>query len=185
MSRMKTVADFLRWEPYLAESQKQRLAAVECPRRFRIWDVPQDLNSLTLEGLTRLWTIKSSRDVFIAAGGALLGLSEAETLRSPLLPMLGIVNMVSRELPKIADMWDRAHGDPTADELAAGCAQLDFGIFGLADWYARRMGMTSHDEAFATPWLRVWQCAVNDERVRQYNVRLAEVQRQHYNRNTR
>jgi hypothetical protein len=38
------------------------------------------------------------------------------------------------------------------------------------------MGITDHDEAFATPWLRIWQCRKNDLEEAEYQKRLHKAQ---------
>jgi hypothetical protein len=58
----------------------------------------------------------------------------------------------------------------------AGIEKLNFGMFGLADWYARRMGISDHDEAFNTPWLRIWQCRKNDIEEAEYRDNLQRIQ---------
>lgn len=46
----------------------------------------------------------------------------------------------------------------TAEEKAAGSDALNFGPFGLVDYYARRMGITDHEEVESVPWVRVYKC---------------------------
>ena len=54
-------------------------------------------------------------------------------------------------------------------------SELAFGAFGIADWYARRMGMHNHDDAFSTPWPRIWQCLHNDTEEAEYRKRLGKI----------
>jgi hypothetical protein len=40
------------------------------------------------------------------------------------------------------------------------------------------MGISNHDEAFNTPWIRIWQCRKNDQAVSDYQERHMKVQQQ-------
>lgn len=174
--KMETVADVLRWEPYLEDDQIAALKAVPCPARIGRKEAPQDLNDLTLEQLVRLEDIGQNRGVFAAIAEVLLGKDEAWAMKAPALPMLGLRNMVVAEQDRIAGLFASLSREHEAAEIMAGIEQLNFGMFGLADWYARRMGITDHDEAFATPWLRIWQCRKNDIEEAEYQKRLHKAQ---------
>lgn len=176
MVKLKTVKDFLHWEPLLNGDMQDTLRKVECPERYGTRDVPQDLNGLTLGQLTTLQTIDDSRAFFEAIGKTLLDMEPAQVMRAKIGPMMGIANMVLRELERITGLFQSIPAEPTAVEIQAGSENLNFGVFGLADWYARRMGMTDQDEAFNTGWIRIWQCLKNDTTEMQYRKRLAEIQ---------
>ena len=47
--------------------------------------------------------------------------------------------------------------------------------FGILDWYAKRMGITNHDEVLTVPWLRIYKCMDMDNKVEQYQRRLNEI----------
>jgi len=36
--------------------------------------------------------------------------------------------------------------------------KLSFGLFGLVDYYATRMGITDHEQVESVPWVRVYKC---------------------------
>ena len=63
-----------------------------------------------------------------------------------------------------------------ADEIKAGFDKIDNGVFGLIDWYARRMGIHDHEEAQKTSWLIVYQCMKIDHDYYICNKRLQEIQ---------
>lgn len=172
---LRTVADLLFWEPLLAGEQRQALLRVECPPEVLGVRVPETLNGLSLEQLARLWEVRMTRDLFLLAGEVLLGKGEEEVLRAPVLPMVGLCNRVARELGRITELWHAIPSSHTPEEVQAGCQRLQFGVFGIADWYARRMGITNHDDAFATPWVRVYTCMRNDAEEAQYRKRLNEI----------
>lgn len=174
---IKRVRGFLYWEPMLADFKKAELAKVRPPKKIYGRRVPADLSGLTFEQLVQLWDIEDTRTFFTRAGEVILGLPEWLVLESPTMPFLGFMNMVGREVAKIRKAFESC-GDinpPTAQEMKAGCSELDFGVFGIADWYAQRMGITDHDEVFRTKWTRIYQCMHNDAKVAAYRRRLDEI----------
>lgn len=182
--KMKTVADVLHWEPYLEADQVSALMDVACPTEIAGKQAPQSLDDITLGQLIQLQEIGANKGIFEAIAIVLLGKPEGWAMKAPALPMLGLRNMVVREQERIAALFTSLTREHTAAEIMAGVESLNFGMFGLADWYARRMGIHDHDAAFATPWIRVWQCQKNDlmeaeyqRRLQQQTERLAKSQR--------
>ena len=172
---MKTVADVLHWEPYLALEQQAGLRNVAPPAEFGGKEAPQDLNGLSLGQLIQLESISAEKGVFAAIAVVLLGKDGDWALKAPALPMLGLRNMVVKEQNHIAGLFQSLSHEPDAAEVMAGIDKLNFGMFGLADWYARRMGIHDHDDAFNTPWLRIWQCRKNDIEEGEYQKRLQKI----------
>ena len=173
---MKTVADVLHWEPFLEDDQINALKEIACPDRVGHLEAPQDLNDITLGQLIELEAIAAEKGVFVAIAKVLLGKDEAWAMKAPVFEMLGLRNMVVAEQNRIAALFASLTRDHTAAEIMAGIESLNFGMFGLADWYARRMGISDHDEAFNTPWLRIWQCRKNDIEESEYKERLQKIQ---------
>ena len=172
---MKTVADVLHWEPFLEDDQIDALKEIAPPARIGHTDAPQDLNNLTLGQLIQLESIGAEKGVFAAIAVVLLGKDEDWAAKAPAMEMLGLRNMVVKEQNRIAGLFQSLSHEPDAAEVMAGIEKLDFGMFGLADWYARRMGISDHDEAFNTPWLRIWQCRKNDIEEGEYQKRLQNI----------
>ena len=170
--KMNTVADVLHWEPFLEADQVAALKEVAPPARIGITDAPQSLEDLTLGQLIQLEQIGAEKGVFCAIAVVLLDKDEEWAMKAPALPMLGLRNMVVKEQDRIAGLFRSLVREPEAAEIMAGIEKLDFGMFGLADWYARRMGITDHDEVFDPPWLRIWQCRKNDLEEADYQKRL-------------
>ena len=174
--KMKTVADVLHWERYLEDDQVNALKEVACPASIGHKDAPQDLNDITLGQLIQLESIGAEKGIFAAIAEVLFGKDAEWAMHAPALEMLGLRNMVVKEQDRIAALFASLAREHTAAEAAAGIEKLDFGMFGLADWYARRMGISDHDEAFNTPWLRIWQCRKNDMEEAEYRERLHRIQ---------
>ena len=175
-NKMKTVADVLHWEPHLPEFRIEELKQVPCPAQIDGRKAPQDLNDITLGQLIQLEAIAAEKGVFVAIAETLLGKDEEWAMQAPALEMLGLRNMVVAEQDRIAALFASLTRDHTAAEIMAGVESLNFGMFGLADWYARRMGISDHDDAFNTPWIRVWQCRKNDIEESEYRERLQKIQ---------
>lgn len=173
---MKTVADVLHWEPFLEDDQVNALKEIACPARVGRTEAPQDLNNLTLGQLIQLDAKAAEKGVFVAIAEVLLDKNEAWAMRAPAFEMLGLRNMVVAEQNRIAGLFASLTREHTAAEVMAGIEQLNFGMFGLADWYARRMGISDHDDAFDTPWLRIWQCRKNDIEEAEYRERYQRIQ---------
>ena len=171
-TKMKTVADVLHWEPYLNDEQLAELRKVAGPAKIGQKQAPQDLNDITLGQLIQLQSIGAEKGVFVAIAVVLLKKPEAWVLDAPALPMLGLRNMVVAEQDRIAGLFKMLEREPDAAEVMAGIDKLNFGMFGLADWYAKRMGIQDHDTVFDTPWIRIWQCRKNDIEQGEYQERL-------------
>jgi hypothetical protein len=175
-TKMKTVADVLHWEPYLNDEQLAELRKVAAPAKIGRKQAPQDLNDITLGQLIQLQSIGAEKGVFAAIAEVLLGKDAEWAMSAPALEMLGLRNMVVAEQDRIAALFSSLSREHTAAEVMAGIEKLNFGMFGLADWYARRMGISDHDEAFNTPWLRIWQCRKNDIEEAEYRDNLQRIQ---------
>ena len=171
-TKMKTVADLLHWERYLEDDQLTELKKVAAPAQIGGREVPGSLDDLTLGQLVQLETIGAEKGIFAAIAVVLLKKPEAWVLGAPAFPMLGLRNMVVAEQERIAGLFRMLEREPDAAEVMAGIDKLNFGIFGLADWYAKRMGIQNHDDVFDTPWIRIWQCRKNDIEQGEYQERL-------------
>ena len=64
--KMKTVADVLRWEPFLEDDQIEAFKNIACPARIGGRSVPQSLDDISLGSLFDLETIGAEKGVFAA-----------------------------------------------------------------------------------------------------------------------
>ena len=71
---------------------------------------------------------------------------------------------VAREVERINKLFASASVPPTPEEKKAGYDRLNFGLFGLVDYYALRMGITDHEAVERVPWVRVYKCMDMDAR---------------------
>lgn len=62
------------------------------------------------------------------------------------------------ELERISKLFQAIEYKPSSDEIKAGIKKISSGFFGTVDWYARRMGITNHDEVVELQWTTIYQC---------------------------
>lgn len=141
-----------------AEGLQQQLENLSKPYAVRGRKVPADLNGLTMGELMRLQSISTTEDFILAPCEILLRLSKDKTLKAEASEVLGFSYWVAHEVKHINKLFASTSVPATAEEKAAGSDALNFGPFGLVDYYARRMGITDHEEVESVPWVRVYKC---------------------------
>lgn len=87
----------------------------------------------------------------------------------------GLANWAIKEIDRINKLFSSINVDYSDQEKRAGIDKLQFGTFGILDWYAKRMGIHDHNEVNSTKWVRIWQCMKNDSEESAYNRRLQKV----------
>lgn len=150
------------------------------PRPSRVGknEVPADLNGLTLGQLLQLQEMSTERDTFFVPCRVLFGMKDEEVAECRALEVVCFASWVAREVERIGKLFEKCHNEPRPQEVRAGIHRLNFGIFGMIDWYARRMGITDHEEVERVPWVRVYKCMQMDSETDAFNRRLNEVYRQ-------
>lgn len=96
-------------------------------------------------------------------------------MRTPCDKMSGFVQWVTREVMRINQLFDEASRRPTSDEIAAGVLDLNFGVFGVLDWYARRMGYRDQNDVLSVKWVRIYECTRMDAERDEYERRLRDI----------
>lgn len=137
--------------------------------------VPDDLYKLNMGELLALQAIKTEMDAILVPCRVILGLEEREVMRAEADEVFGFVKWVAEEVAKINKLFERTRVPPTREEKQAGVEQLNFGAFGILDWYARRMGITDHEAVEYVPWMRVYKCLDMDAQQSMYERRLRDV----------
>ena len=99
-----------------------------------------------------------------------------ELEKEPCEDVIGFSNFVANELRKIADLFASCRTDLSPEQEQAGFGNLNFGMFGVLDWYCKRMGITDHAEVEKVPWVRVYKCMDMDAQTRRCEQRLSEIQ---------
>lgn len=140
-------------------------------------EVPQDLNGLTFGQLLSLTGVEKERDIFILPCRVLFGMEEKDVLECRAVDVVRFSSWVAREVKRIGMLFDKCHNEPRVQEVQAGIQRINFGVFGVVDWYAKRMGITDHEEVEKVPWVRVYKCMQMDAEVEAFNRRLNEIYR--------
>lgn len=136
--------------------------------------LPDNLNHLTLGELLELQYMDENSVLDVIAS-VILKKKSADMLLENVNDVFGFIGFVKNEIDRINKLFSDIAIPPTPDELRAGVKKLNFGAFGIIDWYAKRMGMTNHEDAENTPWLRVFQCQRIDNETKMYEKRLHEI----------
>ena len=137
--------------------------------------VPTNLYSLTIGELFALQAIKTEEDAIWTPCKVILNLEENDVMKADAEEVFGFIVWVAKEMEKINKLFERTKIPPTKEEKQAGVEQLNFGAFGILDWYAQRMGITDHEAVEYVPWMRVYKCLEMDAQRTMYEKRLRDV----------
>ena len=176
---------FVSLMPYMTAESIQSLVLIEPPATFNRKPMPKDLQLATFGMLTRLQTAPKDNDYLktcCALVSVFTGMRPERVASRPAIEVLGIVNMLQREMERIGKLFQSLNADKTSEEVNAGIDKLNFGAFGIADWYAKRMGIVDHEEVFATPWARIYQCMKIDFENNEFEKRYRKIVEQKYKR---
>ena len=149
------------------------VTTIKPPKTLCGVELPHDLNDLTMDALTDIMQLKDGNLTDLAR--IVLGIDPKLLLQEPAQDVLGFFNFCTTEYKRINTLFESAKLPPTSQEIRAGIESLSFGIFGTIDWYARRMGITDHNEVMKVKWMRVYQCASNDTKTALYQRQLNQV----------
>ena len=135
---------------------------------------PEDLSALTIGQLIEIGEADGP-DTDYRIIEIVLGMDKSETDKCRATEVVAFLSWIGRQVKKINRLFEQVQTKPTAKEKQAGVDNLQFGLFGILDWYAKRMGITNHDEVLQVPWLRIYKCMDMDNKVEQYQRRLNEI----------
>lgn len=160
MKDFRKVADLVTSETW------DRLKNYGRPAKVGGVETPKDLYGLTFGQLVQAQDIVAKDDIN-GLCELLLHINSREIDDAGAGEVMTFVYWAAKELSKIGDMFGRLKTEPSAEQKKAGIEDLNFGIFGVLDWYCLRMGITRHDEAEDTPWIRVYECMrIENERIK-------------------
>ena len=157
------------------EAEKLRLE--KCTRPLAVGGIPTpaNLDDMTIGQMVQMSDCKTGAQLFYRVCKVLLGM-EAEQVDDCLaVEVVRFVGWVLGRVEVINDLFDKAKSKPSDEEVRAGINLLKFGIFGLIDWYALRMGITDHEEVMSVPWGRVYKCLDIDTRTKDFKKKLQKV----------
>lgn len=145
-------------------------------------ETPENLSGMTMGQMLKLSGCANGRELFYTVTSTLLHMNKESTDKARAIDVVRFVGWVIGKVKQINDLFDKTKKKPTALEVRAGIDKLSFGIFGLVDWYAQRMGITDHEEVMDVPWVRVWQCLDMDTKTAEYRKRYNQVLADEYKR---
>lgn len=164
--------------PYMTKEKQdeilERLKQQPRPSVFCGREVPKGLNSISYGMLDDLRTAAQDDDPAGSCAKILLGADPMDLLREDANDVFGFVSFVTNELLRINNIFKSIKVSYSKEEIAAGVRELDFGSFGILDWYARRMGITNQNEVRDVAWVRIFQCMKNDALKNEYERKLAK-----------
>lgn len=172
-----TTEEMLILDSVASDDFKEWLKARPRPGKLLGKVVPATLDDLTYGELVKLQMCGTSpEEAIICLCDVILGVRNArKIMRCEASVMAGFIFWATGEVERISELFASTQKPPTAEEIQAGIYDLNFGAFGTADWYALRMGMTNHDDAFATKWIRIYQCLKKDSQLDGYRERLSKI----------
>ncbi len=135
-------------------------------------ELPKNLNTITYGQLDDLSRITQGHDPAVQVFKILLDIDAQEVYQMNVFDVFGFVNFCRAELERINKLFEAVAPTHTSEEIAAGIEDLNFGTFGVIDWYARRMGITNQDEVYSVAWVRIYTCMKNDNEQSEYEKRL-------------
>ena len=136
---------------------------------------PADLNGITFGQLCQLQELKNIAEMFVRVPVILLGVNEEEVMRAKTVEVVRLSAWVAQELKRINGLFEKINRVPSSEEIRAGVGKLHHGMFGMCDWYAKRMGITDHEEVMRTAWVRIYQCMKIDHENRMFEERLQKI----------
>lgn len=156
----------------------EELRTLPKPKRCCGRIVPENMNHLSIGELLYLResALGGAESLLSSIGEVILrGVTLGALLKEKALFVQGLLNWFTEEIERINALFASAGRQLTDQEIRAGFGNSSSGGFALIDWYARRMGITSHEEAERTPWPRVYKCLELDNENEEKNRRLAAI----------
>lgn len=181
---MKDNVTFKEWLP-IAKIAGFKIGKFSRPNKVGKHNVPPSFDELTIGQVLELSSLTED-DAVTGVCRVVLNMTPQEVMKARAVEVVRFVGWALAELEKINDLFKAAQIEPTAEERRAGVQALDFGLFGMIDWYAVRMGIHDHDEVLGVNWMRVYKCVDMDNKKALFQRKLQEVFQNEYRRkNTR
>lgn len=145
----------------------------------------ENLDNITFGQLIQLSELDGSDEAFFIICEVLLNLTREQTRKARAIDVVRFVGWVTKEIKKIGALFERVNIKPTKQEIMAGIDRLQFGLFGVIDWYAQRQGIQNHNDVLQVNWLQVWKCMDMDAQKILYNRRYNQVIENEQRRNSK
>lgn len=92
--------------------------------------------------------------------------------------VFGFCNFAAREIDRINKLFGSIEVECSDEERRAGIGKVQFGTFGILDWYAKRMGIIDQNEVNSVAWVRIYTCMKNDSAEVAFQRRLQKIYNQ-------
>lgn len=145
------------------------------PERILGFDIPENLNEITFGQLCELQKMLNDPDVIFTPPKVLFGINADKVNEMIADDVLGLGVWVVSEVNRINELFNNIPHKPSAEEIRAGIHDLNFGEFGVVDYYAQRMGIADHEQVMSVPWLRIYMCMNMDAKKAEYTKRLRDI----------
>lgn len=143
----------------------------ERPPKVGKHKTPENFEALTFGQLVELTQHGTPVDVCRIT----LGMTEREVAKAKATEVVRFVAWSTEQLQKINALFAKLKSTPSPLEIQAGVDKLNFGLFGIVDQYAQRMGITDHNEVMNTSWMVVYKCLEIDYQKAQYERRYNKI----------
>ena len=138
--------------------------------------MPDDLKRMTLQQMSDLRGAGNDIAYIYNSLSILYGLTNEDINKSKAVEVLGLCEWTKKELESVNKYFDSIKTRYSSEELSAGVKNLDFGFYGMADAYARRMGITNPDDVMSSePWIKIWNAMRIDGEIAKYQKRLQDI----------
>lgn len=170
------VGRFLILSPCLDEETMEAIRNAPKPDTVAGVPVPDSLDIVKVGQFIELSEIRTDYDLLFVPCRELLRMSDAEITGAKVYEVYGFAAWCVREVGRIAGLFAQCRVEPTAEEVQAGIGRMDYGWPGLADYYARRMGIHDPDYVLKRVGiLKLWLALKIDADSRKFERRLSEI----------
>jgi hypothetical protein len=173
-----SIEKLLQIEAILTQESRELLLKLPKPSEAYGKSIPDNLNGLSIGQLFDLQEALSSENIAIAiekCAEVVLDVPSKKVWRYRADRALGFTLWVLHEIENIAKLWASIKTPPSPEAIQAGIDQMESDNFDTIDWFARRMGITNHEEVMSVPWVRIFKCMKRDNDNAAFEERLRQV----------
>lgn len=155
-----TLADFITYVDLLNIDSDTIDNLFERLKHYPLCDMLRiSFNELKFKQLIDLQTkIETVNDMIFVPLEIVHDLKQEDVIQLSAFDCLRFALHTKDELERITKLFKTIEYKPTSNEVKAGINMISHGFFGTIDWYARRMGITDHDEVTDLKWVRIYKC---------------------------
>ena len=178
LARSYTYREFLNFLPFCTDEHQKELMDIldgaEKPTEMCGVNVPEDLNLVSYGLLDDLANISVSgvADPMAEIISRLLEVDTEKVYEANVFDVFGICKWIGNEVKRINKLFERISPSYSPEEIAAGVKSLNFGTFGVLDWYANRQRISDQNQVRDVAWIRIYTCMKNDNAKAEFNKRL-------------